>query len=305
MPGGNKYAYNLVRPFVHDIAARDKDGRVCEAYVGEGGSGNYVKMVHNGIEYGIMQIIGEVYDILRTCYKYDNELIAAFFEDCNASMGLDSYLLDITHKVLRKKEECSYIVDKILDVTAMNGTGTWTAQESFTTRVPAPIIAAAINARCIQKERDTRMLLSEYAMVARDAGLVDVQAIKHVLLVATYFCYLQGFEVIKAKNAERGWGIDLQQLAQIWMSGCIIRSSMLEFFHSTPEEDYLDGLFERMHMDFRTFTPVLSMALSHGVPTPAITACHQYILMMTQAQSVGNLIQSQRNYFGGHPIQRI
>jgi 6-phosphogluconate dehydrogenase len=312
MPGGDVYAYDIIRPFLNDMAAKlDNDDDTCQAYIGAGGCGNYVKMVHNGIEYGIMQIIAEVYDILRTCFGYTNEETAQWFDETNETMN--SYLIDITARVLRQKEGERDFVDIIEDVPQMNGTGTWTARESFSTQPPVaiPIITTAMQARCIQANKKTRVALNTIASRGKKENdiiqrVCTVEDVRRAMKMAMYFCYLQGFELIQAKSTERKWGVDIPQLAHIWLNGCIIRSDILHFFESEREEGYM-GYMTRMFADMSMYrlclVNTLQVCLELGIATPVLSACHQYILAMTQEKSVGNIIQAQRNYFGGHPIK--
>jgi 6-phosphogluconate dehydrogenase len=211
---------------------------------------------------------------------------------------MDSYLLEITAKVLKTNQ-----IDNVLDVTAMNGTGTWTVRDALATNTPIPIIATAIDARRIYQQKAQRVHLSSKSSTTNHIlhHQLDIISLRSVLRTSMMMCYLQGFELIKAKNQQHSWGVSTKDLATIWMNGCIIRSSMLDFFKSTSEEEHMNRVFSK-HNDTQAFAYTLNACLSAGIPTPAISACHQYILMMTQAQSPGSLIQLQRNYFGDHVL---
>lgn len=306
MPSGDQFVYDIIKPYISDIAAVDeRDGIVCETYIGTGGSGHYVKMVHNGIEYGIMQVIAEVYDVLRISYNYDDCRIADFFEDCN--IGINSYLLEITANVLRKKTgNNASFVEAILDVPAMNGTGTWTAYDSFTTATSIPIITTSIDARRMYQAKATRTILSKY----RDAPnhqiascVLDRGCLKDVLLSSINMCYFQGFQLIAEKNRDKQWGISIKDLAKIWKNGCIIRSTFLDFYAEVDEDKYLEMIL--MTFNYSSYRHVLHCCIALGIPLPCISACYQYILIVTQDKSPANLIQAQRNYFGDHPITMI
>jgi 6-phosphogluconate dehydrogenase len=313
MPGGDFDAVSSILKFLHD--ASDYQSQV--AYIGGGGSGNYVKMVHNGIEYAVMQIIAEIYDVLRKVYKLDNETIQQFFRDAN--QYLDSYLLEITVQILGKKEENGdCLVDKIMDVARMNGTGTWTAKEAFEVLVPCPSIAAAANARLFSESREDRLFLSQYLKLSEntpfgpsyECGKEFTQQpiaahMRNVLVTCMYMSYLQGFLLIQKKDINKEWGVNTCNVAKAWMGGCIIRSNILNFFANTSPNQYKHKAFHLLSGHFETVADFVSTcALSH-VATPVISATYQYILGYTTSNCPANLTQAQRDYFGSHGYERI
>ena len=293
MPGGKREAVEQILPFLRDMS--DPHSEV--AYVGEGGSGHFVKMVHNGIEYAIMQVIAEVYSILRAT-GMSNAAIADAFDECNAVHSLESYLLEITAAILRKPDEDGYLVDKILDVPRMNGTGAWTAKESFDSLVSCPTIIAAIDARIIASAKDVRVRLAS-GKGNRDLVICKEDVMRTMVFVF-YMAYIQGFELIRTKSAAEQWGIDTSKLAMNWMGGCIIRSRILKTF---VELNPLLDWFANRPIDH--VANVVATCALYGLHTPVISATYQYILGYTTANCPANIIQAQRDFFGSHGYERI
>lgn len=325
MPGGDRDAVDAIIPFLRD--ASDSQSRV--SYVGKGGSGHFVKTVHNGIEYAIMQAIAEVYDILRTLYDMTHEDIAAFFERCDEKYSLNSYLLQITCDILRKKDDMcdsgdnsssgseirSWLLDKVKDVPRMNGTGAWTAKESFECLVPCPTITAAIDARIIASAKDIRTHLGQYRVstsFTNDEGdpaslPCSMRFIANALAFTMCLAYLQGFQLITKKSEKENWGVDVHALARIWMGGCIIRSGTLEWFadETLHPDVHLNNMLASHLEDIHDIASVVAMCVTHGIHTPVLSATYQYILGYTSTKSPANLIQAQRDYFGSHGYERI
>lgn len=298
MPGGDRASVETILPFLRD--ASDPHSEV--AYVGAGGSGNFVKMVHNGIEYAIMQAISEIYSVLKNMYHMDNESIAAFFDDHEF---LNSYLLEITAQILRTSDDDgSQLIDKILDVPQMNGTGAWTAKEAFDTLVSCPTIISAIDARIIASTKSDRIVLSTLIPPSNIGGYSDMSWVSEVLIVAMHMAYLQGFQLITAKSKKENWGVNTKNLAKNWMGGCIIRSNLLGFFANTETDAYLYASFEKYSNKLPIFARFVSESALSGIYCPTICATYQYMLGYTTAALPTNLIQAQRDYFGAHGYER-
>mmetsp|Transcript_23497 Transcript_23497/g.38751 ORF Transcript_23497/g.38751 Transcript_23497/m.38751 type:complete len:404 (-) Transcript_23497:14-1225(-) len=236
MPGGPKEAYDMIEPIITKCAAQVNDGP-CTGYVGPVGAGNYVKMVHNGIEYGDMQLIGEVYDIMKHVLKLSNEEMANIFSEWN-STELQSYLIEITATILGKKDEFvegGYVVDYILDKTGMKGTGRWTIQEAAERSVAAPLLAASLDSRYISARKDERIKASEILkgpeVTSAEIPVHKMQMLddlKAALYAAKVCSYAQGLGIIKSCSEDMDWNVNLSDCARMWKGGCIIRAGLLQ-----------------------------------------------------------------------------
>lgn len=315
MPGGNRDAYDHVRPVLEAIAARSDSGP-CVTYVGPDGAGHFVKMVHNGIEYGDMQLIAEAYDLLRRGLELDASDISSIFAAWNSGK-LESYLIDITAQVLSAIDPKTNrpIVDLVLDKAGQKGTGKWTAMEALDLGIPIPTIAAAIDARVLSSMKEQRVAAAtEYN---RDGKRYSgdkkkfTEAVRDALYAAKICSYAQGLSLIRAGSNFYGWGIDLSEMARIWKAGCIIRARLLDAimqaYRSRPE---LPNLI--LEADFRqditaaeaNWRGVVSTAAEIGIPVPAMSASLSYFDSYTSASLPQNLTQAQRDYFGAHTYQR-
>lgn len=312
MPGGRSEAIEAVLPFLESAS----DPNSLTAYIGKAGSGNYVKMVHNGIEYALMQIIAEVYDALKKLYGLDNAAISMVFKECNRT--LQSFLLDITVDILNKKDDQGSnapLLDMVLDVARMNGTGTWTAKDALEVLVPCPSIAAAVDARLFSKDLESRTALSCVFPTSVDnmqsLPLEEFMAssqytmIRAVLVTAMHMAYLQGFLLMQQRSMQSNWDINIAHVAQCWMGGCIIRSDLLNFFASTPEDLLKQHAFHDVSHHFTHYVEFVSKCVMSHVPTPVLCATYQYMLGSTTLASSANLIQAQRDYFGAHGYERV
>lgn len=318
MPGGPKEAYDLLEPIITKCAAQ-VDGEACTGYLGPIGAGNYVKMVHNGIEYSDMQLIGECYDILKEVAGMGNDEMAALFDEWNKG-ELDSFLIEITAKILAKKDDLtndgSFIVDKILDKTGMKGTGRWTVQEAAEQSVAAPGIASALDSRYLSGRKDEREAASKILEGPTEKPPVDKEQLLSDLRKALYCAkvasYAQGLGIIKAASDKNGWGVDLALCARMWRGGCIIRASLLTKISGALKKDeslanlMVDPTFAKeineRHMAWRR---VVSVGVASGLATPALSACLGYYDQYRRARLPANLIQGQRDFFGGHTYERI
>eukprot|EP00618_Florenciella_parvula_P006766 CAMPEP_0119519280 /NCGR_PEP_ID=MMETSP1344-20130328/35629_1 /TAXON_ID=236787 /ORGANISM="Florenciella parvula, Strain CCMP2471" /LENGTH=509 /DNA_ID=CAMNT_0007557037 /DNA_START=65 /DNA_END=1594 /DNA_ORIENTATION=+ len=316
MPGGPKAAYDLMEPILQKCAAQVSDG-ACTTYCGPIGAGNYVKMVHNGIEYGDMQLIAETYDILKTAGGCTNQELAAIFSDWNRT-ELESYLIDITAQILTKEDEVSgngFVVDKVLDKTGMKGTGRWTCQEAAERSVPCPTITAALDARYLSARKDERVKASTILDGPSEVPSVDkgqlLEDVKSALYAAKICSYAQGMELIKGASTEFDWNVNLGECARIWKGGCIIRAGFLDRIKAAyvknpdlanllVDPDFAAELNAR-HLSWRR---VVTLAFACGIPCPALSASLNYLDTYRRARLPANLTQAQRDFFGGHSYKR-
>lgn len=317
MPGGDKDAYEQIRPIWEAIAAKVPDGP-CVTYIGPAGSGHFVKMVHNGIEYGDMQLIAEAYGLFRDGFGLSTDETAEIFEEWNRG-DLESYLIEITAKILRVKdpETGKPLVDLVLDKAGQKGTGKWTSQIALDLGVPIPTIDAAIVARVLSSQKEARVEASQQ-IGGRIAGKFDPfsPAMKdyiHDALYASKICsYAQGMNLIKAGSDEFGWNINLSEIARIWQGGCIIRAKFLgrikEAYLRNPSLPnlLLDAEFkskiEQSQPGWRT---VVSTAQQQGLPVLAMSSSLGYFDMYRTANLPLNLTQAQRDFFGSHTYERV
>jgi 6-phosphogluconate dehydrogenase len=321
MPGGDPEAYKHLQPIVEKVAAQTDDG-ACVTYIGKGGSGNYVKMVHNGIEYGDMQLIAEAYDVLRVVGGLTNPELAAVFDEWNKS-ELESFLVEITASIFKKKDEMAegWLIDKVLDKTGMKGTGKWTIQQAAELSVAAPTMEAALDARFLSGLKDERVAAEAvYAGIgvlppAAGANGVDKQQlvadVKAALFAAKVCSYAQGYNIIRAKSQEQGWDIDLGALARIWKGGCIIRAGFLDrikqAYQRNPElpnllvdPAFAQDLGERQ----AAWRRVVQLAVGAGIAVPGMTASLAYFDTYRRGRLPANLVQAQRDFFGSHTYER-
>jgi 6-phosphogluconate dehydrogenase len=317
MPGGAREAYEEIRPIWEAIAARTEDG-ACTTYIGPDGAGHFVKMVHNGIEYGDMQLIAEAYDILRRVLGMSAEQMADTFARWNEGQ-LDSYLIKITSDILRVKDEETGrpLVDLILDKAGQKGTGKWTSQVALDLSVPIPTIAAAIEARFISALKDERVAASKLINGPQvnawtGDGQFLVQAVADALYASKICSYAQGFNLIRAGSEAWKWDVDLPEMARIWKGGCIIRAKFLDSIKAAYKRD--NGLKNLLlDEDFRAWMEgaqknwrtCLSVAQQHGVAIPAMAQSLAYFDSYRTANLPQNLTQAQRDYFGAHTYERV
>jgi 6-phosphogluconate dehydrogenase len=317
MPGGDRGAYEQIRPIWEAIAAKVPDGP-CVTYIGPGGAGHFVKMVHNGIEYGDMQLIAEAYGLFRDGFGLSADQMADIFDEWNRG-DLESYLIEITAKILRVKdpETGKPLVDLVLDKAGQKGTGKWTSQIALDLGEPIPTIDAAIVARTLSSQKDTRVEASKQISgrsVGKFAELSEtLKNYVHDALYASKICsYAQGMNLIKAGSDEFGWNINLSEMARIWQGGCIIRAKFLgkikEAYLRNPSlaNLLLDAEFnsriEQAQPGWRT---VVSTAQQQGLPVLAMSASLGYFDMYRTANLPLNLTQAQRDFFGSHTYERV
>eukprot|EP00816_Leptocylindrus_hargravesii_P013049 CAMPEP_0196806052 /NCGR_PEP_ID=MMETSP1362-20130617/5912_1 /TAXON_ID=163516 /ORGANISM="Leptocylindrus danicus, Strain CCMP1856" /LENGTH=487 /DNA_ID=CAMNT_0042179337 /DNA_START=88 /DNA_END=1551 /DNA_ORIENTATION=- len=316
MLGGPKEAYDLMEPIVTKCAAQ-VEGQPCSGYLGPLGAGNYVKMVHNGIEYGDMQLIGEVYDVLKQVCKMSNPDMAALFEKWNTT-ELDSYLIEITAKILAKEDEITgegYVVDYVLDKTGMKGTGRWVVQEAAERNTAAPTMAAALDARYISGRKDERVAASKLLMGPSETIPVDIDQVIEDLKAAMYaskICsYAQGMGVIKNMSNDYDWNVDLSKCASVWRGGCIIRAGLLGKIQKAYEANaelpnlLVDPTFAaEINERQAAWRRIVTLCVASGIGCPSLSGSLQYYDSYRRARLPANLVQAQRDFFGGHTYQR-
>ena len=316
MPGGSRQSWEAIRPVFESIAARSDSGP-CVTYVGPDGAGHYVKMVHNGIEYGDMQLIAEAYELLRRGLGLKAEELADIFDEWNRGR-LESFLIEITAKIFRVKdsETGDPLVDKVLDKAGQKGTGKWTAQVALDLGVSVPTIAAAIDARVLSSMKSERVAASKLFESPpgsppppdRDAFIAAV----HDALFASKICsYAQGMALIQAGSREWNWSIDMREMARIWKAGCIIRARFLDsIMNAYGRNSELPNLLvdDTFRNDITAAEPAwrraVAYAQSSGIAVPAMSASLAYFDAYRTASLPQNLTQAQRDYFGAHTYER-
>ena len=314
MPGGNEASYNELAPIFTSIAAQVADGPCC-TYVGDDGAGHYVKMVHNGIEYGDMQLISEAYFMMKELLRMSDDEIGDVFAKWNTGL-LDSYLIEITAKIMKVKDtDGTPLVEKILDKAGQKGTGKWTSQEGLDLGVPIPTIAEAVFARAMSAYKSERVLAEPVLAGPTEVFEGDKEALVaaiHSALYASKICsYAQGFALIKAAAKEYNWNINFGDMALLWRGGCIIRAAFLEdikkAFTNNPELNnlMLDPFFaEALQTHQAKWREAIIAAKRYGIPTPAFSASLDYFDSYRRGVLPANLIQGQRDFFGAHTYER-
>lgn len=317
MPGGSERAWQSVKQLFQTIAAKPEDGKPCCDWIGKGGAGHFVKMVHNGIEYGDMQLICEVYDIMRKYLNMDSPHVSAVFSDWNKT-ELGSYLIEITGKLLCYKDsDGTYLVDKILDVAGQKGTGKWTGITAFNESVPLTLISESVFARCLSAQKDERTLCKKIFSSQKNstAGKPNtdktIASLHHALYAAKIISYAQGFELIQKTGLHYDWKLNLGNIAMLWRGGCIIRSVFLEKIKDAYERNsnlqnlimdpYFSEILNNSHEELRQ---TVALAALHGIPVPSLSAALAWFDGMRCNNLPANLLQAQRDYFGAHTYER-
>jgi 6-phosphogluconate dehydrogenase len=316
MPGGAKRSYDRVRPILEAIAA-DVDGEPCVTYLGRGSAGHYVKMVHNGIEYGLMLLISEVYDILKRLGRLSNDELADLFAKWDQG-PLKSFLIEITSHIFRFDDDQTNqrLVDMILDAARQKGTGKWTSQDAMELQVPVPTIDAAVGMRYMsawkeEREGGARVFPPlEIEPSADRKQLID--DLHRALQFAMIVCYAQGMSLLKTASQEYEYGVNLADVARIWRGGCIIRSAALEdirsAFQSNPDLSnmMLAAPFSEMLKENRAgLCRVIALATESGIAVPGLSSALGYFDSFRTFRLPANLIQAQRDFFGSHTYNRI
>ncbi len=315
MPGGSKAAWESVKPILQAICAKVSDGSPCCDWVGENGAGHFVKMVHNGIEYGDMQLICEAYQLLRDLLGLSAQEMHEVFTDWN-NKELDSYLIEITRDILAYKDaDGAPIVDKILDTAGQKGTGKWTGIAALEEGIPLTLIGEAVFARCLSAMKDERVGASKVLTGPKPVFDGDkqqfIEDIKNALYAAKVVSYAQGYTLMRSAAKTYGWNLNYGGIALMWRGGCIIRSAFLgkikDAFTVNPQlsnlllDPYFKGVMDSAQGGWRR---VCAAALTNGIPVPALTTALCYYDGFRCEHLPANLLQAQRDYFGAHTYER-
>ncbi len=306
MPGGNKEDYMKVAPVLEAIAARDASGNSCCSYVGPDGSGHFIKMVHNGIEYVEMQLLAELYALLRL--EKSNEEIARIFEAWNEG-GLSSYLLGITVKILKKKEGDHYLLDRVLDRAGNKGTGSWSSKVALDLGVPNGMMTEAVFARYISSFKERReYLASTLSETEVKRATLDVEILKNAYEFARLVNHQQGFQLMAQASSEFNWDLDFQSIARIWSNGCIIKSELMNelkaYFAKNDDLFMIQTIREALAKGEVSVVELLREGLNRRVSLPCFSSAYQFWIDSTTRNLPANLIQAQRDFFGAHTYQR-
>ena len=316
MPGGNPKAWEHVKPILQAIAAKTDKGEPCCEWVGSGGAGHFVKMVHNGIEYGDMQMICEIYDMMKSGLGMSNEEMHKVFAKWNDGV-LDSYLVEITRDILGYKDEDGVAtVDVILDKAGQKGTGKWTAISALDIGQPLTLIGEAVFARCLSALKDERVAAAKVLDGPDTKFEGDKKAmvddLEQALYASKIVSYAQGYQLMRAISDEKGWGLNYGAIALMWREGCIIRSVFLNNIRDAFEKDaeltnlLLDQFFQDAVENAQaSWRRVVSTAVTLGIPMPAIGAALAYYDGYRTERLPANLLQAQRDYFGAHTYERV
>lgn len=316
MPGGSPAAWAAVKPIFQSICAKVEDGTPCCDWVGENGAGHFVKMVHNGIEYGDMELICETYSLLKNILGLTADEMHDVFAEWNRG-ELDSYLIEITRDILAYKDaDGSALVEKILDTAGQKGTGKWTAISALDEGVPLTLIAEAVFARCLSAQKEERVKASE--ILSGPTPLFEgdraafVNDLKDALLAAKIVSYAQGYALMRAAAHSYGWNLNWGGIALMWRGGCIIRSVFLgkikEAYDADPalENLMLAPYFrEKLEKGQKGWRRICASAITNGIPAPALCAALSYYDGYRSARLPANLLQAQRDYFGAHTYERV
>ena len=320
MPGGSAAAWPLIKPIFQSISAHvgpNHDVPCCE-WVGPRGAGHYVKMVHNGIEYGDMQLICEAYWLLKHAAGLNNDALANVFDQWNRS-ELDSYLIEITRDIFTAHDPDgkpgSFLVDHILDRAGAKGTGKWMSQLALDLGVPSTLVTEAVYARCLSAEKDARVRASSILSGPNQPLLEDsdlfIEQVRHALYASKIASYAQGFAQLAAAAQEHDWELDYKSIAMLWRGGCIIRAQFLDRIAAAYGENaalenlmlapYFSAALTESQTAWRT---VVATAAAHGIPTPALMTALAYYDGYRSSHLPANLLQAQRDYFGAHTYER-
>ncbi|MBP2078465.1 NADP-dependent phosphogluconate dehydrogenase [Oceanobacillus polygoni] len=316
MPGGQKEAYELVAPIFEAISAK-VDGDPCVTYIGPNGAGHFVKMVHNGIEYGDMQLIAEAYDILKNVLGMDANELHEVFTEWNKG-ELDSYLIEITADIFTKTDDETGkpLVDVIMDKAGQKGTGKWTSKNALDLGVPLPLITESVFARFISSLKDERVKASDElsgpsAQKHEGNRQELIEAVRKALYMSKIVSYAQGFAQMRAASEENGWDLQYGEIAMIWRGGCIIRANFLQKIKDAYDREpqlanlMLDPYFKEVVENYQSaLREVVALAVQNGIAAPTFSSAIAYYDSYRTADLPANLIQAQRDYFGAHTYER-
>jgi 6-phosphogluconate dehydrogenase len=317
MPGGDPAAWPAVKEIFQAIAAKVEDGTPCCDWVGEGGAGHYVKMVHNGIEYGDMQLIGEAYQLLKDALGLTPDEFAEVFHEWNKG-ELDSFLIEISETIFAKKDEDGEpMIDKILDTAGQKGTGKWTAISALDLGMPVTLIGESVFARCLSALKEERVAASKVlegpARIKNASGKEEfIEEVRRALYCSKMISYAQGYMLLRAAEKEEGWNLNMGGVALMWRGGCIIRSAFLgdikKAYDKNPKltnllmDDFFSSALNKYQAGWRK---AIVHAIEIGVPTPAFSTALAFYDGYRTARLPANLLQAQRDFFGAHTYERV
>ena len=306
MPGGSFESYLKVAPILEKIAAKDNSGKPCCTFIGNDGAGHFIKMIHNGIEYAEMQLIAEVYSILKV--SFTNDEISKLFHEWNIE-NTGNYLLEITSKILTKKEGNNYLIDLILDKSGNKGTGSWSSKTALDLGFPGTMITAAVFDRFISSFKKDRVELSKNLTRKVHFNAPKIEDLKKAYQFARIINHHQGFLLMKEASKTYNWNLNFSEIARIWTNGCIIRSKFMEksieiLKHNS---DYLkdNQTFNSLHDNEDAIVETLKYGLENRIPLNTLNASFNYWMSITSERLPANIIQAQRDFFGAHTYQRI
>ncbi|MGM0580847.1 MAG: decarboxylating NADP(+)-dependent phosphogluconate dehydrogenase [Bacteroidota bacterium] len=306
MPGGDLQAYDLIKPYLEKIAARDKNAKPCCTYIGKSGSGHFTKMLHNGIEYAEMQLLAEIYQIFKAKGNNPDEIAEILSK---SEQDTKSYLLEITVDILKKKEGDDWLIHKILDKAGNKGTGNWTTIASAQLGVPSTLIAGSLFARYLSAFKDDRVRVQKILPTELNGIDVTDDYILEAYQLARIINHIQGFKFLKEASETYKWSLNLSEIARIWTNGCIIRSELMEKLVELLKNG--DDLI--LHTEISSsikklkpaLTKVVAKCIESNIAVPCLSEAINYLNGISQADSPANLIQAQRDYFGAHTYQRV
>ena len=316
MPGGNQAVFNNLLPVFKDIAARDFSGQPCVSHIGENGAGHFVKMVHNGIEYGVMQMMAEAYALLSRGFQLPADAIADIFEQFQQGR-LRSYLFEIAVPILRKKDPLGegFLLDQIVDSAGQKGTGRWTAIESLQLGTPLSVIAESVFARINSSLKPLRADLQALYPVPAKPALSSWQNIvpklEQALFSGIIISYAQGFQMFEAAEQEHGWQLDFAEIARIWQGGCIIRADLLNILEQAFRSDSnrnllrIPAIIDLLGETVPGLREITALGIAQAVPLFSLGAALASFDSITQRQSSANFIQALRDCFGAHTFKRL
>ncbi|WP_269610141.1 NADP-dependent phosphogluconate dehydrogenase [Prochlorococcus marinus] len=319
MPGGTKTSYDAIESLLNKMAAQVEDGP-CVTYIGPGGSGHFVKTVHNGIEYGIEQILAEAYDLMRRVCGMSGDEMASVMGYWNKTEELSSYLVEITEACLRVKDpdDSSDLVEKIMDKAGQKGTGLWTVVSALELGASVPTIYASLNGRVMSSMKDQRNY-AETILNGNKPSFVDfgkasdgMPLLMDAVVLATIASYAQGMDILRLASDEYNYDLDMPSIAQIWKGGCIIRSTLLSRIQDAFKKDpklsnlILDTWFtEQVNNRLSGLTQVVSAAANAGIPVPCLSSTLDYLNSLRTSRLPQNLVQAMRDCFGSHTYERV
>lgn len=316
MPGGDKKAYGQIQKILEKISAKDSKNGKCVSYIGPAGAGHFVKMVHNGIEYGIMQLLAESYDILKNIGKLSNDELAKTFTAFNKTERLNSFLVEITAEIFRKKEDKKHVVDFIKDVAGQKGTGKWTTEEAHNFGVPLTSINSAVDARILSGDIQSRIAGPQLIKFSKNKIKLPskkelIEMIKNALEICTTITYLQGFNLIRAASTEYKWNLDTSDIARIWQGGCIIRSKLLQTLQPAFSKNEKVAAPAKLKIvkplsgkPQQNFRKLIAVAVNEGIPVLTFSSSLAHFDTFLRPRLPQNLIQAQRDFFGAHGYER-